>query len=376
MQETILYQETNPYGSFVAYLEDDGRTIYLYLQSIHNPEKEMKALWIQNRIPAPESRKETGHKNGLAPYLCKGEIYENSPIEPMDTSQIHFIWTEEGDGVALFYKEELQAFLPPWAGLKSISGYSRYAKLDTPTASPLGDPDNGVLADRIESSRKFWEFRGQKNSWKEIQAHRMRYLEFSLGPHSKYWSADGGKFPHLAILKFQPEFAQDIVIYTTIGMSAQNMPTVELYIKDYLNSSRIELVFAVRTLEGQDSTESWIPNAIGEIIKYPWNMGKWFGEGHTISLPRRDPEALYLNFTHLFLTCKMDSYNYLGKKLENPLRNPLMTENGLKINFLYMIPITDEEVHYIRSQGATSFLELMKIKEVGWVHNPERESMF
>lgn len=376
MQETILYQETNPYGSFVAYLEDDGRTIYLYLQSIHNPEKEMKALWIQNRIQAPESRTDSSHKNGLAPFLCKGEIYENSPVEALDTTQIHFIWTEEGDGVAFFYKEELVAFLPPWAGLKALSGYSRYAKIDTPTASPLGDPDHGVLAERIENSRKFWEFRGQKNSWKEIQAHRIQYLEQAFGTHTKYWSADGGKFPHLAILKFKPNLADDLVVYSTLGMSAQNMPSVELYIKDYLNSSRIELVFGLRMIDGQDTTESWVPNALGEIIKYPWNMGKWFGEGHTITLPRRDPEALYLNFTHLFLTSKPGSLNFSGKKIEIPFFEPLFSESGQKINFLFTIPITDEEVHFIRTQGAHSFLDLMKNKEHGWVHNPERENIF
>lgn len=105
MQDTILYQETNPYGSFGAYLEDDGQTIYLYLQSIYNPEKEMKALWVQNRIEAPLNRDNSSLQKGLAPILCRDEIYENSPINEMEPSQIHFIWTEEGDGVALFTRK-------------------------------------------------------------------------------------------------------------------------------------------------------------------------------------------------------------------------------------------------------------------------------
>lgn len=238
----------------------------------------------------------------------------------------------------------------------------------------MGDPDHGVLADRIQKSREFWEYRSDKKSWKEIQSLRLDFFEEVLGTHKKYWSADGGKFPHLAILKYSPD--PQIAIYCTLGMSAQNMPSVELYHKEYENFSRIELIFALKLYNETDSTESWVPNALGELIKYPWNMGKWFGDGHTISLPRRDPEALYCNFTHLFLTAKPNVSHLNGKKLENPLGKPLFTEKGQKIQFLFAIPITDEEVHYIRSQGAKSFLELMNGKGLGWFHDSERESIF
>ncbi len=376
MEDNVIYQETNPYGSFGAFVEDDGRTVYLYLQSIHNPEKEMKALWVQNRIPAPLSRNPEDSKKGLAPYLCKDEIMENSPIEPLDKDKIHFIWTEEGDGVALFYQEKLIAFLPPWSGIKSISGYAKYAKIESITAHPLGDPDHGVLADRIEKSRKFWEFRAEPNSWKSIQAHRLQFLENKMNQHTKYWSADGGKFPHLAILKFVPPSTSDIVLYCTLGMSAQNMPTVELFLKDYENHSRIEIIFALKLVDGVDNTDSWVPNCIGEFIKYPWNMGKWFGEGHTITMPRRDPEALYLNFSHLFLTANPPPGYINEKQIDSPIQSGLVSEWGQNINFLYAIPITEEEVHYVRTQGAKSFLSLLESKKIGWFHNSERESLF
>lgn len=375
MKEEIIYQETNPYGSFGAFLEDDGRTIYLYLQSIHNPEKGMKALWIQNRIPAPISRSKDDSKDGLAPFLCKDEILESSPIEPPNKDDLHFIWTEEGDGVALFHKEKLLAFLPPWAGLQNISGYTKYAKIDTITANPLGDPDHGAIAERIESSRKFWEYRATPNSWKEIQALRLGYLESCLGVHQKYWSADGGKFPHLAILKLNVPGSDQVVLYSTLGMSAQNMPSVELYHKEYEKYSKIELIFAFKKNEGIDSTEAWVPSCIGDLIKYPWNMGKWFGEGHTITMPRRDPEALHLNFTHLFLSTKLPNGFIDGKPLENPIPSKLFTENGQNINFLFALPITDEDVHFIRSQGAKAFIGLLESNQIGWFHDSERESL-
>ena len=60
----------------------------------------------------------------------------------------------------------------------------------------------------------------------------------------------------------------------------------------------------------------------------------------------------------------------------NPLSTQLFAENGQKINFLFAIPITEEEVHYIRSQGAKSFLNLLESKKLGWIHDPEREPVF
>lgn len=52
----VIYQEANPYGTFTAYLEDDGRTVYLYLQAEQNPEFGIKSVWVCNRAEAPEKR--------------------------------------------------------------------------------------------------------------------------------------------------------------------------------------------------------------------------------------------------------------------------------------------------------------------------------
>ena len=153
------------------------------------------------------------------------------------------------------------------------------------------------------------------------------------------------------------------------------MPSVELYHKEYQKYSKIELIFAFKKNEGIDSTEAWVPSCIGDLIKYPWNMGKWFGEGHTITMPRRDPEALHLNFTHLFLSNKLPNGFIHGKPVENPIQSKLFTENGQNINFLFALPITDEDVHYIRSQGAKSFISLLESNQIGWFHDSERESL-
>ncbi len=371
----IIYQEANPYGSLTAYLEDDSRTVYLYLQSEQNPEWKIRALWIRNRVLAPDTRDPADFTNGLAPILLANEISTNAETSEILPEDVHFIWTEEGDGVAVFIKEELHAFLPSWSGIKGLSGYSKFARVETITAHPLGDSNHGVIADIVDRSRKFWEFRAEKDSWKKIQSSRLEFLENNLGAHTKYWSADGGKFPYIGIAKFESPKFPDVIFYSTIGLSAQNMPTVDLFHKDYLDYARIELVIAVRSLPA-DKSETWVPHFLGEIVKFPWNMIKWLGVGHTISMNRRDPDALYLNFTSAILLKELSAVNHTDIKLEHiPNLNGFVTESKQPVHFLFIQPITDEEAYYMRSEGSKALLDLIAQKGIGWVHNSEREGL-
>ncbi|EPG73678.1 suppressor of fused protein [Leptospira fainei serovar Hurstbridge str. BUT 6] len=367
LEPKIVYQEANPYGSFTAYLEDDGQTVYLYLQAEENPEFSMKSVWVCNRVQAPKNRTEEDLRSGLAPLLIEEEVTDPSPIPAFDQEDIHFIWTEEGTGVSFFYKEELIAYLPPWSGVKDFHGYSIYAKIDAITAYPLGNAEFGIIPDRIRRDRNHWESRASNGSWKRIQELRLGFLENVFGKHEKYWSADGGKFPQLGIARFRWDLLPDVYIYATVGMSAQNMPGVELYRKDYEDYSRVELLFAAK-ISDEDRSESWIPHQIGEIIRFPWSMGKWFGHGHTISMSRRDPEALYVTFTSLLIK-ELDNRN------GHPPLSGLLAENGKPIRFLSLLPISEEEKEVIQGRGANEFLSLWEKDNLVWIHDPERTSV-
>lgn len=371
----IIYQETNPYGALTAFLEDDTRTVYLYLQSEQNPEWKIRALWIRNRIPTPDQRNEADFNNGLAPILLSSEVTENIDISEIKPEDVHFIWTEEGDGIAVFIKEELHAFMPSWYGIKGVSGYSKFARVETITAYPLGDSNHGIIADTVNRARNFWELRSDKESWKKIQTSRLSFLEERLGAHKKYWSADGGKFPYVGIAKFESNDYPNVVFYSTVGLSGQNMPTVELFHKDYLNFTRIELIIAVRLLPG-DKSESWVPHFLGELVKFPWTMNKWLGAGHTISMNRRDPDALHLNFTSAILLKDLSKVNNPDIQLNAiPNLNDLITESNQPVNFLFIQPINEEEAYYMRSEGSKALMNLIAEKGVGWVHNSEREGL-
>ncbi|TGK81590.1 suppressor of fused domain protein [Leptospira noumeaensis] len=371
----VLYQEANPYGSFTAFLEDDGRTIYLYLQSHNNPEWPMKTLWVRNLIDAPDARVDEDFDVGLAPVLTKSEITDPNAQTSLTEDQIHFIWSEEGDGVALFVEEELQAYLPSWSGIKGIHGYAKFAKEEAPTASPLGDPENGVIAERVRANRKFWESVAEKDHWKKAQKLRLDFLESKLGKHEKYWSADGGKYPSLGIASFLPKEFPGIKIFSTIGMSVQNQPSIELYHKDYENFSRIELVFAIQLLKDtEDKSETWIQHVLGEMVKFPWNTGIWFGHSHTIQNPRKDPDQLYLDFNWFVLRNVTDEIEQ-GSKESLPNLHGLTTENGKRANFLVLTPIATEERICFMREGSAKFWETWKKEGYSFFHDSERRML-
>ncbi|EMG08090.1 suppressor of fused protein [Leptospira interrogans serovar Grippotyphosa str. LT2186] len=261
------------------------------------------------------------------------------------------------------------AFLPPWSGIKGFHGYSIHAKVEALTAYPLGNSEFGIIPDRVNVSRDFWEARSKSGVWKEIQEKRLSFLESIFGKHDKYWSADGGKYPQLGIARFQSEKYPEILIYSTIGMSAQNMPTVELFHKDYENFSRIELIFAVKIgSEGLERSESWVPHLIGELIRFPWNMAKWFGNGHTITMSRKDPEALYLNFTSIL-------FRDLTSFSNTPDLTGLISENGKRVRFLTLLPLSEEEKEYAQKDGIQSFERIWNEKGFPWYHDSERQSL-
>ncbi|MDX1958241.1 MAG: suppressor of fused domain protein [Leptospiraceae bacterium] len=371
-ENKLIYQETNPYGSLVAFLEDDGRTVYLYLQSIHNPEMKMRSVWVKNRIPAPISRSESDLRNGLAPILCQEELTLDSEIDEILEKDLYLIWTEDGNGVGIFVKEVLLAFLPSYSGIKDFHGYSRYAKVETLTTHPLGTGEVSAIHNLMNESKRFWEIRAEKNTWKTIQSKLLSLYESKLGKHTMYWSADGGKFPHLAIAKFEPESMNGIQVYVTLGMSAQNMPSVDLYYKDFEKYSRIEMIMAVNSEDHK--ADQWVPHAIGEIIKFPWVMCKWFGEGHTMTLPRKDPDAVLVDFTHIFFTASPGETSLQDKLFSPPFLGEENSFDDKTFKLLYLIPISEEETHILKTHGSNELKEMIHSSGNGWIHFSERQS--
>jgi len=332
----------------------------------------MKSLWIQNLIAAPKERETEEMRDGLAPLLTIDEVKDPNPHPIPNVEELFLVWTEEGDGVALFEKEELIAFLPPWSGIQNIHGYNRNAKENAITASPLGDGKHGVLVDRVTQSQKFWESASDTNRFSKWQKKELEFLEAKLGPHDKYWSADGGKYPKLAIVSFLPPSIPGTKIFVTIGMSMQNQPSIELYHKDFENHARIELALGIQLpKDSQDQSETWVQHVLGEMIKFPWNTGIWFGHAHTIQNPRKDPLQLYQNFSWMIFY--EESSNALSRK-EYSLEG-LESDNGRPVRFLHLLPIGEEEKLYITSESSQKFFEVWNRSGFPMTHDSERKPL-
>ena len=76
MSYKVIYQEANPYGSLTAYLEDDGRTVYLYLQSEQNA-KSLPELFSFPIVGTVNPQLETSQKVGTVTPQ-----YENNLLVP------------------------------------------------------------------------------------------------------------------------------------------------------------------------------------------------------------------------------------------------------------------------------------------------------
>ncbi|EMG08110.1 hypothetical protein LEP1GSC151_3993 [Leptospira interrogans serovar Grippotyphosa str. LT2186] len=101
----VIYQEANPYGTFTAYLEDDGRTVYLYLQAEQNPEFGIRSVWVCNRTEAPEKRSIEDLSNGLAPILLRTEVNESKPHPALEEKDIYLFGRKKGTESLFFTKK-------------------------------------------------------------------------------------------------------------------------------------------------------------------------------------------------------------------------------------------------------------------------------
>jgi hypothetical protein len=63
----------NPYETLAAVVEDDGRTVYLYLYSVQDQERRFQPVWVANRLPAAEKPDQAAMREGIAPLMPRGD---------------------------------------------------------------------------------------------------------------------------------------------------------------------------------------------------------------------------------------------------------------------------------------------------------------
>jgi hypothetical protein len=341
-------------------VEDDGRTVYLYLQAA-GEEGGIWAVWVANRLPAPEEDDLAAMQRGAAPLMPRRGTRHPQGLPPLDPESLSFVWFEEGDGVALLRDEQPLAVLPPWSGFEGFHGYSAEAIGEEQPAWPLEGALDG-LAPRIEAARRYWEWRADPASWDEIRDSRLAHLEARLGPHRRYWAADGGRFPPRAVALFQPESYPGVSISATVGMSGQPMPQVEMYVEGPRPHRRVELLLAA------SGEAEHAPGLLSGIMQSPWQTRTWLGDGHTWSW---DPPSERPGGSAVLLVRvpppQVTQAGAFRRGVPAPNLSGLTDRGGDPVHFLWVLPITARERDLAASDGSQALLRKLQAEGRGWV---------
>jgi hypothetical protein len=356
----ILLAETNPYGSFEAIVEDDGRTVYLYLQSAKQ-QGAMKAVWVVNRQPAPEEDDFAAMQQGQAPMMPREGTRTPQGHPPFDPERLSFVWFEEGDAVALLHDNAPLAVLPGWAGMNGFFGYSADAVGEEQLAWDLSPALQGLWP-RIEESRRYWEWRADADSWRQIQERQLAHLESILGPHQRYWAADGGQYPPRAVAGFERSSLPGVTILVTLGMSAQRMPQVEMHFEDPRPFRRTELALATY---GDPSQAAGL---LSSTMRFPWAFATWLGDGHTSSFgdPSETPgqSAILLARVPPHQTFQRETGAH---QVPAPNLGGLQDVSGDPVQYLWILPIAASERNQAEKDGSAEVIRRMEAQQRGWI---------
>ena len=334
----IILEEVNPYETFAATVENDGRTIYLYMSPLKDESLQPKAVWIQNLIPAPDETDRESMKKGMAPLLKKSSTRHPDGLPGVEQKRFGILWFQEGNGVAVYIDEKLSAVIPPWSGRDGLFGYSSECISQDAGTVPLEEHNTGLL-ERIKENEEFWKKRNSPSYWSSYRDSLLENFERTYGKHTKYYTLSDRKYPPLAVVEFNNE---DKIIYATLGMSFQNMPGVEMESKTPDEHVRSEIITA-----RSDETE-WMPGLMGRIAIYPWLFNRWLGDGHTYESGLTQP------FTDFILT-KDYGENFLKKPAQFEFENR-------QINFLLAVPIHQEDSLVIKARGIPHVLKRIREK--------------
>ncbi len=274
----MVFTDTNPYGSRTLVVATDNASSVAYLC---DPQGDVHgAVWLANHIAAPESVDLDRLGAGLPPVMPRRNTGHPSGRPPIDPAALDVLWFEEGDGVALYEAGRLLGVIPGWADMeRGMPGYARDAIGETPFAWSLAEAMEG-LEPRLAKARAYWEWRRAEGSWEAYRQLVMAHLTERVGPPGRYWDISGGRLPTVGVTERPPTGGRDYAVLSTVGMSCQRMPRVELYIERPDAFARVELAVATRGEPG-DAARLFL-----WLAQYPWHSVTWLGHGHTARWPR------------------------------------------------------------------------------------------
>lgn len=377
----VLLTDRSPYGSRVLDVECDHIATAAYLRTSDG--NTVAATWVANHREAPYHADLARLNAGLVPAMPSGRTKHPKGRPPLDPRTLQVVWFEEGDGVALLESDQPICVIPSWSDIdRGVPGYSREAIGRGPFAFALDD-EIDELGPRILQAQAFWEWRNGPGAWEGFQQSLLGHLLSRLGPGGYYWHdigrqsgrtdappapqgaavpeprtpASTARGPLVGVSERPARGDREYTVLTTVGMSCQRMPTVELYEDNVAEHARIELALATA-----------LPSVrAGRIFpwlaQYPWQAVtsfepgdnvKWYHEARTFPLGPTWEGVLLL-----------DNPN----RLEGPNAPDLtgFSFGGDPVQWLWLVPVTEGERQFGKQEGPDALIERLARDGRSWV---------
>ena len=296
--EVLLFQ-TSPFGNLDAIVQQNGETVYFYLNQPPAKASQSKpfgtrACWVRNLVQGPLVFRNDQLDQGIPPVFPRTQTVTRGPREIPDPDSLEVIWFEEGNAAALYELSksdaELLAVIPPWSGEKGFMGYSAECAVEHPMCAPI--PDSPAFHHRVKQAREFWtSLKERPSQYAELQQQQIetyqkaiqaelqlpgpaRYEQFDINPTTN--------FPPRHLVEYRSE-TELILLTTCLCFCPQ--PNVELSSPNPLQKRRIELGFRFELSTLGHSKIEAVRNVIASIANIPWWHFVWLDDGHTVDFP-------------------------------------------------------------------------------------------
>jgi hypothetical protein len=279
---TILFQPS-PYGNVDAIVEQDGRTVYFYLQG--KGKFGMRACWVANLQTGPLEFSQADLQSGQAPLLPRTHCVDPKPAELPDADDLEIIWFETGNAAALLHRQEIVAVIPPWSGQDGFHGYAKNCASENMVCWPM--PPGPELRSRVESARRTWKRWIDDPPFRSYQPAALKALEQRFGVVEQYFSIDGGNFPPRGLAQILDPTGARFLATVGMALCPQPEPPDDNLPANY--RAHIELALQVDAGQSDEMIQQLV-GRISSIASIPWHHFSWLGAGHSCDFLAGDPD--------------------------------------------------------------------------------------
>jgi hypothetical protein len=344
---TVLLESTSPHGNASVVIEQDGRVVYMYLLLQVSGENSVRSCWVRNLTTAPAAFDAAGMRDGRAPMMPERHCAHPGGVPMPVPESLSVVWSEEGDGAALYEDGILLAVIPGWSGQNGFHGYARDCKGQGPIAWALGDREANVLFERYVRAAQYWAQWDDENFWPGYCDGLLSRIENVYGPHHRYFAIDGQQWPPKCLTVFQRDHKLAMI---TVGVSIRPQPRVELQMPDPEKYRRLKLGVCTDATLPEDHLKR-IASYVSGQTSLPWSMNTWLGAGHTI------PSDVFADLSGGRLPYALLSSTH---PVVPPVQLPQF--RGDEVNLLWMIPISENERRFAMEKSSAVLWDVLLAK--------------